>query len=314
MVTIKKSAMIASLALMSFAQQASANATLTFGDVSIGVQTLGALGGNGVGISFASVGDAIMPGCLCEGWGASYDSVYGYSGNSNGGNVNVSALSFTSTATTAVSSVRVGSSLSVTQAYAPSTSAGLFKNTVTLTNTGGSAMADVRYSRSMDWDIPPTTFSEYVTINRGTSSNLLFSNDNGFGTPNPLVNPSDIASGTSDVNFVDSGPNDHGAFFTFGFGALGAGESKTFNIFYGATASEASALSALGTVGAEVYSLGQSGSGGQASGSPATFIFGFSGVGGAPVIPAVPEPETYAMLLAGLGLLGAAARRKKAQA
>jgi hypothetical protein len=314
MVIFKKTALIASLALVSFAQQASASATLTFGDVRLGVQDLGALGGNGVGISFAGVGDAIMPGCLCEGWGASYGSVYGYSGNANGGNVNVSALGFTSTATTAVSSVRVGSSLSITQAYAPSASAGLFKNTVTLTNTGSSSIADVRYARAMDWDIPPTTFSEYVTINRGTSSNLLFSNDNGFATPNPLVNPDDRSSGTRNVSFVDSGPNDHGAFFTFGFGALAAGESKTFNIFYGATASESAALSALSTVGAEVFSLGQSGSGGQLTGSPATFIFGFSGVGGTPVIPAVPEPETYAMLLAGLGVLGAAARRKKAQA
>jgi len=31
---------------------------------------------------------------------------------------------------------------------------------------------------------------------------------------------------------------------------------------------------------------------------------------GAPVPPPVPEPETYAMLLAGLGLLGFAAHRK----
>jgi type IV pilus assembly protein PilY1 len=190
----------------------------------------------------------------------------------------------------------------------------LFKNTVTLTNTGSTTMSDVRYSRAMDWDIPPTTFREYVTINRGSSSNLLFSNDNGFGTPNPMVNPDDLSAGTRNVSFVDSGPADHGAFFTFGFGALAAGESRTFNIYYGAAATESAALSALGTVGAEVFSLGQSGSGGQISGSPATYIFGFSGVGGAPVIPSVPEPETYAMLLAGLGLLGAAARRKKSQA
>lgn len=33
-------------------------------------------------------------------------------------------------------------------------------------------------------------------------------------------------------------------------------------------------------------------------------------VGGDPVAPAVPEPETYAMLLAGLGLVGGLARRR----
>jgi hypothetical protein len=33
-----------------------------------------------------------------------------------------------------------------------------------------------------------------------------------------------------------------------------------------------------------------------------------------PDIPAIPEPETYAMLLAGLGLVGFIARRKKLMA
>jgi hypothetical protein len=32
------------------------------------------------------------------------------------------------------------------------------------------------------------------------------------------------------------------------------------------------------------------------------------------MVSAVPEPETYAMLLAGLGLVGAIARRRKAKA
>ncbi|MES1988735.1 MAG: PEP-CTERM sorting domain-containing protein [Pseudomonadota bacterium] len=163
----------------------------------------------------------------------------------------------------------------------------------------------------MDWDVPPTPFSEFVTINRGTSTALLFSNDNGFATPNPLSNPGELSSGTTNVNFADSGPNDHGAYFTFSFGALAAGESKTFNIFYGAADNESNAFSALSKVGAEVYSLGQSNTvGGPSAGTPSTFIFAFSGVGGTPVSP-VPEPETYAMLLAGLSLVGFAARRKK---
>ena len=71
-------------------------------------------------------------------------------------------------------------------------------------------------------------------------------------------------------------------------------------------------MAALGAVGAEVYSFGQY-SQNPILGTPATYIFAFSGVGGSVVVPppAVPEPETYAMMLAGLGLIGFSARRKK---
>ena len=311
MFKLNKFALLAAIALTSVAHIAQANVVLTSGDVELGVQEMGALGVGGIGISLADVGDGITPGCLCEGWGASADGFSGWSANSNGGNVNVSLVSFSSTASSATSVVNVGS-LQVTQAYAPSTVSGLFKDTVTLTNTSGASFADVRYSRSMDWDIPPTAFSEFVTIERGTSSNLVFSGDDGFATPDPLNNPGQIMAGTTNVSFTDVGPSDHGAFFTFAFGALAAGESKTFSIFYGATRSESSALNALATVGAEVYSLGQS-NGGQLTGSPATYVFGFTGVGGDPVLPAVPEPETYAMLLSGLGLMVGFARRRKKQ-
>lgn len=311
MFKLNKFAFLAAIALTSVAQIASADAVLTSGDVSIGVKSMGALGGGGVGLALSGVGDAITPGCLCEGWGASADAFKGWSANDNGGNSNVSLVSFTSSASTASSVVKIGA-LQVRQDYAPSTASGLFKDTVTLTNTSGASFADVRYSRSMDWDIAPTEFSEYVTINRGTAANLLFSNDNGFATPDTLVNPGALVSGTNNVNFADSGPSDHGAFFTFAFGALAAGESKIFNIFYGATRSESLALSALASVGAEVYSLGQSSGGGQITGAPATYVFGFSGVGGDPISP-VPEPETYAMLLSGLGLMAGFARRRKKQ-
>lgn len=101
-------------------------------------------------------------------------------------------------------------------------------------------------------------------------------------------------------DFVDAGPDDHGALFDFGFGIIEAGQSKTFTTFYGAAGNEADAKFALTQAGAEVYSLGQPsydgrgwdpapyqgagrGSYGATTGEPNTFIFGFRSVGGAPI-------------------------------
>jgi hypothetical protein len=43
---------------------------------------------------------------------------------------------------------------------------------------------------------------------------------------------------------------------------------------------------------------------------PNTNWNGDFGTGGGAIVPGIPEPETYAMLLAGLGLLGLVARRR----
>ena len=183
-----------------------------------------------------------------------------------------------------------------------------------LTYNTGALMTDVRYTRSMDWDIPPTTFAELVTIQRNGSTKLLYSNDNGFAAPNPLVNPGGTAA-TINADFVDNGPADHGAFFTFGFGDLAIGASTTFDIFYGAAPSQAAALAALGAVSAEVYSFGQQ-NGDPTGGTPATYIFGFAGVGGT-VVGAVPEPSGVALMLTAFGIAGVVgrkARRRRTQA
>ncbi|KAB8333511.1 PEP-CTERM sorting domain-containing protein [Scytonema tolypothrichoides VB-61278] len=159
----------------------------------------------------------------------------------------------------------------------------------------------------MDWDIPPTTFNEYSTVKTSGASNVLFTSDDGFANANPLSGPSNLGS---TGEFADSGPRDHGALFDFGFGALAAGASRTFNIFYGAASDEAQALAALAAVGADkVYSLGQASvADGASTGRPNTFIFGFSGVGEPPSEP-VPEPLTILGSLAA-GSFGVALRRK----
>lgn len=256
--------------------------------------------------------DATSPGCLCEGWGVSVNGTT--SGNADvsvGGVHNLSVDSFTNTATSATSVVHLTSlpGITVTQAYQPSTNApdALFRVHVTITNTTGGLVNNVKYVRVMDWDIPPTEFSEYVTI-KGTATTTLLeeSGDNGFNTPDPLAGYTNLY-GCHNVDCTDSGPNDHGAYFRFNFGDLAADSSYSFDIFYGAAGSEKDALAAIAAEGIELFSLGQNNRD-PSGGTPATYIFGFKGVGGTPVFP-TPEPASLALM--GLGFAGLAAVRRR---
>ena len=234
-----------------------------------------------------SESEATAPGCLCEGWGASAGAVSGYANEDVDGVVNLTPISFVDTPTTAVSVVDVGTVLEVTHDYHPSVSPNLYEVTVTLKNISGADIADLRYRRVMDWDISPTTFDEFVTIDGGTAADLIFSSDNGFASANPLVAAGSILFVG---NAVDSGPTDHGAIFDFKFADITAGtpladgDSKTFTIYYGAAFNEPDALAALAAVGAEAFSFGQPNVTLPADhGEPNTFIFAFGDVGGEPI-------------------------------
>ena len=253
-------------------------APVTNGTVQLGIHTEGHLnidppaGASAyLGLVFVPTGnESLALGCLCEGWGVadSISSVTGWAGDNWGGTFNLTNIGYTNNGTTAQSTVQVGNTFLVTHDYHPSSSPFLYEVTVTVTNICSSA-ANLLYRRVMDWDISPTAYSEYVTIQG--SANVLYASNHGFLSPDPLSPQSNLGLVGDGVDF---GPQDQGALFDFDFGALAAGATKTFLLYYGAADTEANALAALTTVGALTYTLGQTSSD-PVGGTPNTFMFAY---------------------------------------
>lgn len=313
--TMKTTLASVCLAFASISAQA-APVVLDTGLIKMGVADNGGLGANGVGLIGPS-GDAILPGCLCEGWGAAANGNSGYVYGMAGSHV-ASALTTTAVASgaglSAQSVVTLTNGLIVTQTYSAAAGGKLFGVNVKLTNSTGAAMNDVRYARTLDWDVTPGYFgSNYTTVYGGTPTGpggkVLSTSTNPFAAPDPMV----LRSQDKDLNVIDTA-GDKGGFFVFAFGNVGAGQSVSFDTFIGADNSVSGLLAALGAVGVEAYSYttgNQPGTDGYAH-APA-YGYGFKGLGLTPSLPGGDVPEPASLALVGLGLAGFAAARRKAK-
>ncbi|QID19490.1 PEP-CTERM sorting domain-containing protein [Nitrogeniibacter mangrovi] len=175
-----------------------------------------------------------------------------------------------------------------------------------LTNTGASAVDITHWSWDDDSQNPGTALLEGVT-SLGAGQSVVFV-DGGASVPADFVNlwfggaaPANFVIGYYDGPGLSTGGDEVNVYdasnvlqASLNFGASPTGPYATFDNAAGLDGTSVSQLSAVSVNGAFIAAND------------------INEIGSPGAVAAVPEPESYAMLLAGLGMIGAMARKRRA--
>ena len=251
-------------------------------------------------------GDFISPGTPRDSWGITSSAGSAYADQAQFGTAGITGTVVSSTANTATYTTTTSVGFSVVQNYSFLTP-NILAIQSKVTNISGGALTGI-FRRNVDLDIFPTAFNENTFGPIGSSPLVVASSFFGFENPDPAV-----AYGSSCFAGCNA-TGDLGEGIDISLGTIAAGGSASFVYYYGInqTGQTLAQLFAQGqSVGVDYLIGSQSVENGIYPNTGANSAF--LGVGDV-AIAGVPEPTSWAMLIAGFGLVGAAMRRRVALA
>jgi len=278
-----------------------AGGVITNGSYSVGIGANGELYDNATGVGFRRLSDGydpLAPGTPRDSWGITTSLGSAWADQNFYGMSGITGTTFTQGASwaKAVSSTSVGAL--VTHSYgfvAPN----IVKVHQVVTNTSGGNLA-FTFQRNWDLDIAPTTFTENSYGHVGVHPFVVDSTYFGFENPDPAV--AYTQSCAANCNAL----GDLGGGIKAGTWYLNAGGSMSFNYFYGISnvGEDSDHLTAQMFLADSDYNiLTQSSENG---------LYPQHGLNSAAIgFNAVPEPASWALMIVGFGMVGAAARRRR---
>lgn len=185
---------------------------------------------------------------------------------------------FTSNATSATSAQKCGTSnLIIIHEFQRSKSSQIMKANVTFFNNGTSTLPVVQYRRYTNYDVGDcnvancsNNFLTFKGENRSSRLVLYYLDVSDCSI--------DIEDSCNNIAPTTNFTNDYHATYEFRFGPIAAGQSVSFNVFYGVSPGESTAFNEMCTDDIEVGALWKPAT--SFSGLPYTWLVGYSGVGG----------------------------------